>query len=81
MYKLMTPGPTQVRENVRMARSQVCTNPDLDSEFYDYYKETCELISGLLETRNETLILDGEGILGLEAACASLTEPGILFLL
>lgn len=25
---------------------------------------------------NETLILDGEGILGLEAACASLTEPG-----
>lgn len=49
MYKLMTPGPTQVRENVRMARSQVCTNPDLDSEFYDYYKETCELISGLLE--------------------------------
>ncbi len=76
MYKLMTPGPTQVRENVRMPRSQVCTNPDLDSEFYDYYKETCELISGLLETRNETLILDGEGILGLEAACASLTEPG-----
>jgi len=76
MYKLMTPGPTQVRENVRMARSRVCTNPDLDPEFYDYYKKTCELISELLETKNETLILDGEGILGLEAACASLTEPG-----
>lgn len=25
---------------------------------------------------NEAFILDGEGILGLEAACASLTEPG-----
>lgn len=76
MYKLMTPGPTQVRENVRMARSRECTNPDLDLAFVEFYKQTCELISELLHTKNETFILDGEGILGLEAACASLTEPG-----
>ena len=76
MYKIMTPGPTQVLENVRMARSLECTNPDIDEAFVDFYKETCELISSLLHTKNETLILDGEGILGLEAACASLTEPG-----
>ncbi len=76
MYKIMTPGPTQVAENVRLARSLECTNPDLDETFCDFYKETCELISRLLHTKNETLILDGEGILGLEAACASLTEPG-----
>ena len=37
MLKLMTPGPTRVRENVRMARSLETTNPDLDPEFYDYY--------------------------------------------
>lgn len=72
----MTPGPTQVKENVRLARARACTNPDLDESFVEYYKETCELISCLLHTRNETLILGGEGILGLEAACASLTEPG-----
>ncbi len=76
MYKIMTPGPTQVAENVRTARSRVCTNPDIDTEFVEFYKETCELISSLLFTKNETYILDGEGILGLEAACASLTEPG-----
>lgn len=76
MYKIMTPGPTQVKENVRMARSLECTNPDLDESFVDFYKETCEHISDLLGTKNETFILDGEGILGLEAACASLTEPG-----
>ncbi|MDO5382246.1 MAG: alanine--glyoxylate aminotransferase family protein [Eubacteriales bacterium] len=76
MYKIMTPGPTQVSENVRMARSRICTNPDLDVEFVEFYKKTCELISSLLYTKNETLILDGEGILGLEAACATLTEPG-----
>lgn len=76
MYKIMTPGPTQVMENVRLARALECTNPDLDETFVEFYKETCELISSLLHTENETLILDGEGILGLEAACASLTEPG-----
>lgn len=76
MYEIMTPGPTQVRENVLAARALPCTNPDLDPDFFTYYKETCELISSLLHTKNETLILGGEGILGLEAACASLTEPG-----
>ena len=76
MYKIMTAGPTQVRENVRMARSLECTNPDLDPAFFDFYKETCELLSKAMHTENEALILGGEGILGLEAACASLTEPG-----
>ena len=40
MYKVMTPGPTQVKENVRMARSLVCTNPDLDEDFVEFYKDT-----------------------------------------
>ncbi len=76
MYRIMTPGPTQVRENVRLARSLECTNPDLDKDFFLFYRDTCRLISSLLDTQNETLILGGEGILGLEAVCASLTEPG-----
>ena len=76
MYKIMTAGPVQVRENVRIARSLPCTNPDLDLEFYEFYKETCDLFSKALGTESRTLILGGEGILGLEAACASLTEPG-----
>ena len=38
MYDIMTPGPTQVRENVRQARALACTNPDLDADFYDFYK-------------------------------------------
>ena len=36
MYKIMTAGPTQVRENVRSARSFVTTNPDLDEGFFDF---------------------------------------------
>lgn len=72
--QIMTPGPTQVRENVRIARSLATTNPDIDLQFYEYYKETCEKISLFLKTSNQVRILSGEGILGLEAACASLTE-------
>ena len=43
MYKIMTAGPTQVRENVRLERSKEFTNPDIDPKFFDFYKETCEL--------------------------------------
>ncbi|GKX28594.1 hypothetical protein SH1V18_10740 [Vallitalea longa] len=71
---LMTPGPTYVSEEVRMAMSKPITNPDFDIDFYDYYRETCNKIKKMLHTENDVLILAGEGILGLEAACASLIE-------
>lgn len=73
---VFTPGPTYVRENVRLARAMDTTNPDLDSEFYDFYRDTCNKIGEILETKEDIFVLSGEGILGLEAACASLTEPG-----
>lgn len=73
---LMTAGPTQVRENVRMARSTVTTNPDEDIAFCEYYKQLCDKLANFFHTKNTFYILSGEGILGLEAACASLTEAG-----
>jgi len=76
MYKIMTPGPTQVRDNVRAARSLMTTNPDIDPEFAEYYKHTCDMIGNLIHSTGNIYILSGEGILGLEAACASLTESG-----
>lgn len=72
----MTPGPTEVHEDVRIAMAQDITNPDLDLTFYEYYKEISCKLKKLLNTDNDVLILNGEGILGLEAACASLIEPG-----
>lgn len=70
------PGPTKVRENVRQARSIETMNPDMDPEFYAMYSKLGKVIGKILGTDNQALILSGEGILGLEAACASLTEPG-----
>lgn len=76
MYKLMTPGPTMVKENVMKARSLAFTNPDLDMDFFEDYKGICDMMQEILNTENKALVLGGEGILGLEAACASLTEKG-----
>ncbi|MEW8973776.1 MAG: alanine--glyoxylate aminotransferase family protein [Tissierellaceae bacterium] len=73
---MMTPGPTQVHKDVLMAMAQNITNPDLDVEFFEYYRDTCNKLKRLLNTNEDVLILNGEGILGLEAACASLIEEG-----
>lgn len=70
------PGPSEVRENVRLARAQKTTNPDIDVDFVEFYKNTCDKMGKIIDTKNDIYILSGEGILGLEAACASLTEPG-----
>ena len=73
---MMTPGPTQVAENVRIVRSYNVTSPIVDKRFFDFYRETCRRMGEYLGTANPFYIMNGEGILGLEAACASLTEPG-----
>lgn len=70
------PGPTETRENVRLARAEKTTNPDIDVDFVEFYKKTCEKFSNIVGTKNDVYILSGEGILGLEAACASFTEKG-----
>ena len=71
-----TPGPSEVRENVRLKRAEKTTNPDVDVDFCEFYKNTCDKMAQILKTQNDVYILSGEGILGLEAACASLTESG-----
>lgn len=74
---LMTPGPTEIASEVRFALSQSYTNPDLDPAFLDFYSETAEAFNAYVgNTGGETFLLTGEGILGLEAACASFIEPG-----
>ena len=70
MYKIMTAGPVQVRENVLAARSIPCTSPDQDLEFYEFYKETCDLFSRALNTDSRAIIMGGEASWDWEAACA-----------
>ena len=76
MYQMMTPGPTMPAASVMEARSRAFANPDVDETFCEEYHQVCKDLSNLLGTDNETYVLGGEGILALEAACATLTEPG-----
>ena len=36
------PGPTDVRENVRLALAKKTNNTDFDQEFIHYYHEVCQ---------------------------------------
>lgn len=76
-YLLMTPGPTEINQSVLDAMATKGTNPDLDKDFFEIYKETTISYNKLIGAENSTsMFLAGEGILGLEAACASLIEEG-----
>ena len=78
MAKMMLPGPTRVLEQVRLARAQAPDVMDSDPNFVAFYRDTCQRITRLSGGGDEyeTIILNGEGMLALEAAVASLTEPG-----
>lgn len=73
---LMCPGPTIVHDEVRAALARPATNADLDPAFLDDYGRLCARLGTLLGTASDVLVLCGEGILGLEASCASLVQPG-----
>jgi len=73
---MMTPGPTGMHEDFLNAMAADVTNPDLDLAFYDKYMDVVDKFKKIIKTTNTSYILGGEGILGLEAACCSLIEPG-----
>ncbi len=73
---LLTPGPTEVAESVRTAMAQPIQNPDVEPEFFAFYRELQSKLARVYGTDDDVLVLGGEGILGLEAAVASTVEPG-----
>ncbi|TKX73851.1 alanine--glyoxylate aminotransferase family protein [Halorubrum sp. GN11_10-6_MGM] len=82
---LMTPGPTAVPEPVREAMSRELINPDVDPRFREIYDRLTDRLAAVYGVDpdvpaaaggRDIVALGGEGILGLEAAIASLVEPG-----
>ncbi|NKE36743.1 alanine--glyoxylate aminotransferase family protein [Natronococcus sp. JC468] len=78
----MTPGPTAVPEAVRQAMGEPTPNPDLEPEFFEFYRGLTDKLERVYRAGDGTdgdrdvVVLGGEGILGLEAAVASLVGPG-----
>lgn len=73
---LMTPGPTAIPADVRVAMSRAPQNPDVDPAFTAFYRRLLEKLQAVYRTDMDVHVLGGEGMLGLEASVASLIEPG-----
>ncbi len=69
-YRLMIPGPTQVRQDVldEMARPIV---PHYGPEWTSFYNETLSLLARAFATEGEVFAIPGSGSAGLDAAFAS----------
>jgi aspartate aminotransferase-like enzyme len=73
---LLTPGPTAVPPDVREAMSREMPNPDVEPAFRELYDDVTEKLAAVYGTDDDVVVLGGEGILGLEAAVASIVAPG-----
>src|SRR5205823_3692933 len=73
---LMGPGPINADPRVLRAMSAQLLG-QFDPQFREYMAETSELYRGVFQTKNRwTLVIDGTARSGIEAALASLIEPG-----
>jgi len=52
------------------------TNPDVDRGFVKFYEEVQSKSKSLMKTKDDVLIMSAEGLLGLEAAVASIVGKG-----
>src|ERR671922_2152927 len=73
---LMGPGPINADPRVLRAMSAQLLG-QFDPQFRDYMNEVSQLYRGVLQTKNRwTLLIDGTARSAIEAALASLIEPG-----
>src|SRR5256885_3545918 len=73
---LMGPGPINADPRVLRAMSAQLLG-QFDPQFRAYMRETMELYRGVFQTANRwTLVIDGTARAGIEAALASVIEPG-----
>ncbi|HEV2226243.1 MAG TPA: alanine--glyoxylate aminotransferase family protein [Nitrososphaerales archaeon] len=73
---VFTPGPTEVPARVLRRMAAPITNPDVDRKFVSFYEGVQSKLMALMKTKNDVLIMSAEGLLGLEAAVASLVGRG-----
>ncbi|MEM3387502.1 MAG: alanine--glyoxylate aminotransferase family protein [Nitrososphaerales archaeon] len=72
---LMTPGPVEVSPRVLAALS----SPQIYHYypgFIDFFEDTVEKVKRVFQTKQDVILMQGEGVLGLEAAVANIIDPG-----
>ena len=71
---LMLPGPVNVAPNVLKAMSENIVN-HRGEKFGEIYTETCEKMSKVFKTDNQSYILTSSGTGGMEAAISNVANP------
>jgi aspartate aminotransferase-like enzyme len=72
---LMTPGPVEVSPRTLRALSSRVTH-HYSPEFIDFYQKTTEKLKEVFQTKKDLIIMQGEAVLGLEAAVANIIDEG-----
>ncbi|RQG98995.1 pyridoxal-phosphate-dependent aminotransferase family protein [Natrarchaeobius oligotrophus] len=84
----MTPGPTEIPTAIRERMAEPMPNPDVESDYFEFYGELLGKLERIFradadgapadvgDAGMDLVVLGGEGILGLEAAVASLVGEG-----
>lgn len=72
----MCPGPVTLHPDVLTAIARDYGSGDSDPEFLPFYKQTAEKIARLMYTKNDVVIMTGEGMLALWGAMKSCLKAG-----
>ena len=74
--KILCAGPTSIDDEVMALMGKTLTNPDIDPEYEKIHRGVEKKISKLLKTEATSILMLGEGMIGLEAAIINLVEKG-----
>jgi aspartate aminotransferase-like enzyme len=72
---MMTPGPVEVSPGTLRALSSPVVH-HYSQEFIDFFEETTGKLKKVFQTKKDLIIMQGEAVLGLEAAVANILDPG-----
>ncbi|UCB46493.1 MAG: alanine--glyoxylate aminotransferase family protein [Spirochaetota bacterium] len=72
---LMTPGPVEISPRTLRALSLPVTH-HYDPEFITFFQDTTEKLQRIFQTKKDLIIMQGEAVLGLEAAVANILNRG-----
>ncbi len=72
----LTAGPTMASARVQAALGSPIIF-DYDPVFLDHFRETEALLASVFRTSNDVVLMQGEAVLGLEAAARGLVRPGM----
>ena len=72
----MLPGPVSVPDEILAAMRYDYPSGDMEAAFFELYAETGQGLARLMGTRNDVVVMTGEGMLALWAALKSCLKPG-----